>query len=220
MNIAACSSFSPEPATGDGGASSEAGPAAEGGSADGGSADGEADATALDGAVLDAGGPDAGGYIVFITSVGYADITTAASADAKCTAEAAGRLPDDKKFKAWFPNGNTAAPDRLFPGAAGKAKGPWFRVDGKRVASTAASFLTTGAVPLEAPIVVTAANKMVGDVPTWTGTLADGGVGTVCPQAPPTRGSAASRNGRWTDSDAGFTASCGTSFAVYCFQSN
>src|SRR5690606_1839041 len=78
---------------------------------------------------------------VFVTGVGYADITTAASADAKCQAEAAGRLAGT--FIAWFPDGTVPAASRFVAGGV-EVEGPWFRGDKKRVAASLGGAASAG----------------------------------------------------------------------------
>jgi hypothetical protein len=193
---------------------------------DGGTLDG---ATQTDGAPFDASVPSddvgtnpvdqnvpPGALRVFVTSVGYADVTTAASADAKCVAEAAGRLPG--KFVAWYPDSpnNRSAPQRLVNTNGSAVDGPWYRVDGKRVAANRAALSNASTVALEHAIDVTAAGTTNGGG-VWTGTLADGGIGTLCPGTNPTTGNAASVDASWT-TQSFFTAMCGTSLGLYGFQ--
>lgn len=152
---------------------------------------------------------------VFVTGVGYADILTAANADTKCTSEAAGRLPGT--FVAWYPGGNgVSAPARLVNSKAQPVDGPWFRVDGKKVATNRAALTNTENAPLESAISLTAAGETRGGG-VWTGTLPDGGVGATCPMIAPTTGDADQTGPAWTQQTF-FTATCGSSLALYCFQ--
>ena len=158
-----------------------------------------------------------GRLVVFVTVSTFSDVTTAAAADTKCRGEAAGRLPGT--FVAWFPEATlpaTSAVDRLVTSKGVTVDGPWVRPDGKRVAASRAALTGTALKPLENPISIDAAGAAAtGSV--WTGTLADGGTGTVCPGLNPTKGSVTAVGAGWTDFSA-FTATCGSSLALYCFQ--
>jgi hypothetical protein len=197
----------------------------EGSDTGGGSVDAAVDAstessTTLDGGVppVDASTFDAvaqGSLKVFVTGVGYADITTAATADTKCANEASGRLPG--RFVAWYPNGTTGAPARLVTSGGTPVDGPWFRVDGARVAANRAALTNTASVPLENGIDVTATSTKNSTGGVWTGTRVDGGVGVTCPNFAPTTGTAGETGAAWTEQKF-FTAACGTSLGLYCFQ--
>jgi len=198
LAAAACTSFSAPDSPSDGGAVDGAAP--------------------LDASTIDASdGPLAEGVLrVFATSVGYADITSAANADTKCAAEALGRLPGT--FVAWYPDPlmNRSAASRLVTTRGIAVDGPWYRVDGKRVAANRGALSNTSAVPLENPIDVNASGVQGGGG-VWTGTFADGGIGVTCSAPNPTTGNASSVNASWTTQTA-FSATCGTSLRLYCFQ--
>jgi hypothetical protein len=171
-----------------------------------------------DAAPTEGGDPDGGAdasskLIVFVTAIGYS-VTTAAAADTICAAEAKGRLPGT--FRGWFPDGSKTAPERIF-GTSPQPRGPWFRPDLVEVAATQLAFVKADATPLLAPISVTATLE-TRNVSTWTGTRADGTRGIVCPQTVPTKGSSTSVGGAWTDDPGSFTANCGSSLSLYCFQ--
>jgi len=208
--VAACTTFTPDDSP-----RLDGGPGEGGASADGALAQDDARPPGPDSAV-DAGdgGPDGGGKpIVFVTSLGYA-VTTAAQADTICASEAKSRLPGS--FRAWFPEGALAAPQRVF-GPTTKGHGPWIRPDGVVVAATDEAFVNAAAVPLLAPISVTATME-TRNLSTWTGTRQDGGLGIVCPQTIPTKGLSSKLDGAWTDEPGNFTATCDSSLALYCFQ--
>jgi hypothetical protein len=160
--------------------------------------------------------PDAAGgrLYVFVSSVGYADVLTPEAADAKCRAEADGRLAGT--FKAWFSAAGVPAPSRLVDGRGNPVDGPWFRVDGKRVAASRAALSNTASVPLEAAPGLTATGKPQSGA-VWTATHADGTPGVTCPGAAPTVGSPDQVGPAWTEQGF-FVATCGSSLAVYCFQ--
>jgi hypothetical protein len=162
-------------------------------------------------------GDDARVLRVFVTGTGYTDVTTAGIADTKCAAEANGRLTG--KFVAWYPDaiGGKSAPARLVQSDGGAVDGPWYRVDGKQVAATRAALSNTSSVPLTAAIELGPAGTVVpGSV--WTGTLADGGIGTVCPSGVnPTSGHVNQTGPAWTQ-QTNFTATCNSSLGLYCFQ--
>ena len=64
---------------------------------------------------------------------------------------------------------------------------------------------------------VTAAGGSIGGG-VWTGTRADGGVGNFCPTgSTPTSGVVTEVGKQWTDQTF-FVATCGSSLALYCFQ--
>lgn len=110
----------------------------------------------------------------------------------------------------------TAAVDRLVDSHGVPVDGPWFRPDGQRVAASREALTSTAVKPLENPIAINAAGgPATGSV--WTGVLADGGTGALCPGLNPTKGLASAVGPGWTDFQ-GFTASCGSSLALYCFQ--
>lgn len=171
------------------------------------------DARARDTGASDAGPPR---LVAFVTAVGYADITTVASADTKCRAEAEGRLTGT--FVAWFSSAVAAAPSRLVDSKGMPVDGPWFRVDGLRIAATRSALLATSSVPLENALTLTATGKVMGGA-VWTGTHADGAIGSLCPAgANPTTGAANQVGPAWTEQTF-FTATCAnTSLALYCFQ--
>jgi hypothetical protein len=171
--------------------------------------------------VPDAPAPDAAdpadaatGLIAFVTSVGYADVVSAVTADTKCVAEADGRLPG--KFVAWFSTPSVPAPARLVNAKGAPLDGPWFRVDGRRIAASRSALVSAVQTPLENAITLTATGKTMGGG-VWTGTRADGGTGILCPLPTPTTGSAGDVGVAWTEQSY-FTAHCGDSLAVYCFQ--
>jgi hypothetical protein len=209
----ACNSFSdatpdggmpPGPSV-DGGADAPSAPPSDGG-LESDAADSGADAT-------DAAKPR---LVVFITVSSFSDVTTAASADTKCKGEATGRVPGT--FVAWYPSSSpkTAAADRLVDSMNHPVDGPWFRLDGLRVAASRAALTNTALTPLENAITINAAGAPAsGSV--WTGTFADGGAGIVCPGINPTKGLSAAIGPEWTNTQA-FTATCGSSLALYCFQ--
>lgn len=155
--------------------------------------------------------------VVFVTVSSYSDVTTSAAADVKCAAEAAGRLPG--KFVAWYPGTEVPALpalERLVDSGGKPVDGPWFRPDGARVAASRDALTNTAATPLEHPISINAAGgAATGNA--WTGTRADGGVGTLCPGTNPTKGLVSAVGPGWTETDA-FVAACGNSFGLYCFQ--
>ena len=163
----------------------------------------------------DAGDAGARRLRVFITDVGYADATTPAAADAKCQAEAKGRLPG--KFVAWFSSNAAPALSRLVAGDGAPVDGPWFRVDGARVAVNRAALVDTMNVPLESPINLSATGTLFPSSSVWTATLADGGVGNLCPGMNPTKGGSGQVGPGWTE-HAFFVAACGNSLSIYCFQ--
>jgi hypothetical protein len=209
----ACSSFGTG-ADGPGTAGEDA--AARDGAADAASSDAEPPAE-HDANVLDASLPlDAGGHLVaFVTLSGYADVTTTAAADAKCAAEAAGRLPG--RFVAWASEPGAPAPSRLVDRQGKPVDGPWFRLDGARVVATRAALSNTASKPLESAISVNPVNGVTAGA-VWTGTLADGGVGKLCgAAAQPTTGIASMTGPGWTEQTS-FAATCGASLLVYCFQ--
>jgi hypothetical protein len=211
MATGSCTAFSPnnpnaDPDSGSADAAQPSPPLADAGLAD---------ASALVDASDDADTPDAGTKLIaFVSVTGYSDVTTTAAADAKCLAEAEGRVSG--KFVAWLSSTTTAAPARLVS-SKGPVNGPWFRRDGKRIVKTRFDLTNTALVPLENPINITAAGTTQnGSV--WTGTKADGGRGKICPDLPPTSGTALESGPKWTDQN-DFTAGCGnTSLLVYCFQ--
>ncbi len=194
----------------------------------GGHADGGADATTEgsadaagdpDGATGDAPtSPDAGGKLVAFTTSGGYNAVNPSYADIVCANEAEGRLPG--RFVAWF-SGSSGGPiqpaiARLVDSKGVPVQGPWYRVDGKRVVASRAALLAAADVPFENDLGLSATGKPVsGGV--WTGTLADGGVGTLCSNAAPTSGVANSADAAWTDQHF-FTATCGGTLSVYCFQ--
>lgn len=177
----------------------------------------------VDGSPGDAGSHDADGdagtkkLVVFVTVSSYSDVTTSAAADVKCAAEAAGRLPG--KFVAWFPETGIPrepAVTRLVDSMGKPVDGPWFRPDGARVAASREALTLTAAVPLENPISINAAGTLAtGNA--WTGMRADGGIGTLCPDSNPTKGLVSATGPDWTETSV-FTATCGSSFGLYCFQ--
>jgi hypothetical protein len=177
---------------------------------------GRSDAAAQDDSATDAsadGGPRK--LIAFVTTLGYAGVTTKQSADAKCQAEADGRLPG--KFVAWYSDFTESAPARLVDSNGVPVVGPWFRVDGKRVAATRAALVIAKVTPLESPINLTATNK-TNNGAVWTGTHADGTVGETCPgSTKPTTGAPDHVGQAWTD-QAFFAATCADSLGLYCFQ--
>jgi hypothetical protein len=186
----------------------------------GSSGDAATDAGMLDGdatIALDAGGADgrAGRLLVFVTLVGYADITTPASADTKCNSEALGRLPG--KFVAWYSTASAPAPSRLLKGGV-PVDGPWFRVDEALVVTSRAALSNTAMVPLVNPINVTATGE-TRNASVWTATTPAGTFGVGCPSggSTPTSGAADQVGPQWTEQTF-FTAACGSSLAVYCFQ--
>ena len=181
----ACDSFSATDVTDDADASAGAGDGASPTDAADGAAPPDVTPAEQDGS----SDPDAGGpLIAFVTMVGYADITSPASADTRCVAEAAGRLPG--KFVAWFSSSLAPAPSRLVDTKGAPVEGPWFRPDGKRIVASRAALLNTMNVPLDNPITVTAIGETV-NASTWTATLPDGSPGIGCPGVTPTTGSSA-----------------------------
>lgn len=154
--------------------------------------------------------------IVFVTTVGYADVSTPAAADAKCAGEALGRLPGH--FVAWMSGPASPAPARLLDNHGKTVGGPWFRPDGKRVVGSRSALSNAAAKALENPIEITAAGT-TNRASVWTGTLGDGGIGKLCPTATvnPTAGTASQTGTQWTQQTE-FNASCGSSLALYCFQ--
>jgi hypothetical protein len=181
------------------------------GDADASTAGGDADVAPVDASA------DVRVLRAFVTGTGYTDVTTAGIADNKCAAEASGRL--DGKFVAWYPDAlaGKSAPARLVQSDGGVVDGPWYRVDGKRIAATRAALSNTATVALEAPIRIGPAGTTInGSV--WTGTTADGGIGAVCPSgANPTSGTADQVGPAWTQQTF-FTATCSSSLGLYCFQ--
>jgi hypothetical protein len=155
--------------------------------------------------------------MVFVTVSSYADVTTAAAADAKCHGEAAGRLTGN--FVAWYPKSAppaATAAERLVDSLGKPVDGPWFRPDGRRVVSSRAALSNTAVTPLENAIAINAAGAPAsGSV--WTGTLANGNAGVQCPGLNPTKGLVTSTGPDWTDTGV-FTATCGSSLFLYCFQ--
>jgi hypothetical protein len=206
---AACSSFSGalEPTPGaDGGDRTDGGAQVDGGT--------QVDGDVLEASVVDASDGGKPQLVAFVTTVGYSDIVNAASADAKCTAEASGRVSG--KFVAWFSQPGAPAPARLLDKGGMAVDGPWYRLDGMRIVATRAALSSTASVPLENPINVNAAGVKT-NPSVWTGTHADGTLGAVCPAMSPTSGSAGETGIAWTDQSF-FTATCGSSLGVYCFQ--
>lgn len=209
--VVACSSFSSsdptlEPLV-EGGTVGEGGEVVDGGP--------PSEASVVDVVVVDAGA-EAGQLQLraFVTTVGYADITTSASADAKCSAEASGRFAG--KFVAWLSAEGVSAPARLVDQSNHPVDGPWYRLDGKRIVANRAALSNTSMVPLENPIDINAAGvKATPSV--WTGTKADGSAGAICPAPSPIAGTAGQTGPMWTEQKF-FTAACGSSLGLYCFQ--
>lgn len=206
--VAACETFS------------EATPSDDAGPSDAGATDAAVsdDAAGPDAATVEAS-DDAGSKLVaFVTSVGYANIASAADADAKCRGEALGRLPGT--FVAWFSNRtevpSTPAASRLVTSKNLGVDGPWYRVDGKRIVASRAALSQAATTPLENPIDLTAAGTPASGS-AWTATYADGGVGQLCSAANPTKGLVGATDARWTE-QGNFTASCASSLSIYCFQ--
>ena len=169
-------------------------------------------APAVDGAV-DA---SSGKLVGFVTSSSYENVATPYDADAKCRAEADGRLPG--KFVAWFSafDPPTPAPARLVTSKNVAVDGPWYRVDGKRVVADRAALSEAAKTPLENPIDQTATGApKTGSA--WTATRADGGAGQICSDADPTKGLVTATDARWTE-EGDFTAGCSSSLSLYCFQ--
>lgn len=175
--------------------------------------DASTDAAAADASAIDGGG----GLKVFVTTLAYSTATTTVVADTICRAEADGRLPG--KFVAWFSDATAAAPSRLVDSQGKSVDGPWFRVDGKRVAINRQVLLSTSLAPFENAISLTPTGKTSGGG-VWTATLSDGGTGNLCGVGAisiPTTGAAGQGGASWTDQRF-FTAKCGDSLALYCFQ--
>jgi hypothetical protein len=217
----ACGSFSGNSGGAESTNQSEAG--ATDGNADAAGPDaGGAETGVVDAALADAAGPDAGTppdggstrLLAFVTGIGYADVTTTASADAKCRAEADGRLPG--KFVAWFSSSAEPAPMRLVNSKGVPVDGPWFRFDGARIAASRAALSNTNNIPLDNAIKLTATGKLMGGG-VWTGTTALGATGNLCPLDSPTTGVADQVGAPWTEQTF-FVATCGSTLLVYCFQ--
>ncbi len=168
-----------------------------------------------DGAAPDGPAPS-GRLYAFVTINSFADVNTAAEADSKCIGEAAGRAAG--KFIAWFPDGATSALERLVSQKNSQAlEGPWFRLDDQRIVANRNALANAALTPLENPIAIDAAKQPVGASAVWTGMFANGSKGNVCPGADPTKGTANSKDGRWTNETA-FVATCNSSLRLYCFQ--
>jgi hypothetical protein len=165
-----------------------------------------------DGALIPVDG--GGKLIAFVTAIGYPDAITPTLADVKCQSEAKQRLPG--KFVAWFSSTTTPAPARLVTTQGTLVDGPWYRVDGARIAASRAALLDATNVPLENPITRTATNDP-STASVWTATLADGGYGSACPGSNPTSGTASKVDAGWTDQKQ-FAPNCGSALSLYCFQ--
>ena len=170
---------------------------------------------------------------VFVTSVtGNGDLTTwadysgsatgAAAGDTICQARAtAAGLTNAANFKAWLSDGSHDATDRI------TTDGPWYRLDGVKVAENKAALLATlsASTPLFTGITYTETGAYVTAYTyrVWTGTKVDGTIATTdCVDW--SSGSSANQgyvgeshtaNYWWTS----FTPSnCDQSAALYCFE--
>ena len=117
---------------------------------------------------------------------------------------------------AWYSDLTESAPARLVDSKGAPVVGPWFRVDGKRVAATRAALVITSVQPLENPVNLTATSKTSNGF-VWTGTHPDGTIGESCPSLKPTTGAPDQVGPAWTEQSFA-PPSCGASLGLYCFQ--
>lgn len=168
--------------------------------------------------LVDAAPIESGAKRVFVTAQAFVGTSLGrggANAHATCNALAKSRgLPGT--WRAWlsFP-GSSAAADLQTNGT-----GDWYLLDGNLAVLRAK--LTSP--PIEQAIDVDQDNMKVGDLKVWTGTFADGGVGSTCTQwstgwndggSVGTVGSTNRKTVGWTDTE---TAPCATSAQLYCFE--
>jgi len=106
---------------------------------------------------------------VFLTSTTQnGNLGGIAGADAICVARAtAAAIPNAAHFKAWISDDSTDAIDHVTVNSAG----PWYRLDGVRIAYNKAELLT---VPLFTAIAVTENGDYRGSFSVWTGTQTTG----------------------------------------------
>lgn len=145
------------------------------------------------------------------------DANGLAAGDAICRGEAAAAgLPLAMSYRAWLSASAVPARGRF------DFDGPWYRVDGVRVATSVAD-LADGF--LDAPIQMTATGTELGFESVWTGTHPDGSsTGSTCGDwssvsASGTFGVTAAAEPRWSESF--FSAGCGAgNLHLFCLADN
>ncbi|MDX2090180.1 MAG: hypothetical protein SFX73_20140 [Kofleriaceae bacterium] len=161
-----------------------------------------------------------GGRIAFVSGNSWNPSTGIAAADTQCANEAASAGLSGS-FKALLATTTSTALSR-FNTASNSA--PWQRVDGARIATTAANL---NAALLDTAINVTAAGAYVGNSGVWTGAngslTANGTNATTCNNWTFNTGTTTGEAGTAADSTNGAfydgtPAACNASFRIYCLQ--
>ncbi len=163
---------------------------------------------------------------VFVTSTTHnGNLSGLSGADAICQARAGAIVPavaDPSKFKAWLSDSGTNAIDRFATTA-----GPWYRLDGVKVADNKAALAASGSTPLLTAITVTeTGDYLTNFLWVWSGTdetgtktssslCLDWGDGTSSNNG--NIGLANLSNTSWTNWD---TLTCDNPAALYCFEDN
>jgi hypothetical protein len=157
---------------------------------------------------------------VFVTSTSHdGNLGGVAGGDAICQAAAlAASIPNASKFKAWLSDGSNNAIDRLTLPA-----GPWYRLDGVKVADDKASLTTA---PIFSAITQDENGVYTVDYNVWTGTD-DGGikhadrcVDWTSNAGSPTQGhigSSGTADLRWTNFSYDY---CNNPNPIFCFEDN
>jgi len=163
---------------------------------------------------------------VFVTSTSYdGNLGGIAGGDTKCQAHAnSAGLANPGKFKAWLSDSTINAIDRFALTA-----GPWYRLDGVKVADNKAALAASGTTPLPTAISVDETGAYLTNyLLVWSGTdetgikmpalnCVDWGSNVVTDIG--TIGHANFSNKFWTNWNSS-VGTCDGNFALYCFEDN
>jgi hypothetical protein len=128
-------------------------------------------------------------------------------------------VADPTKFKAWLSDSTHNAKDRI------TSDGPWYRLDGVKVADNKAALIATDTTPLFTAIAVneTGAYTTV-DFPVWSGTHIDG-TNIASYNCSDWGNDTSGANSRIGDADTSFyywtwyaNVTCANLAALYCFE--